>query len=89
MRYAIQKHYSRRLHYDLRLQTYEGSSKMYSWAIPKGIPKKKGIVRLAVKTPLHSYKYSFFGKNKNDYIPEGMYGAGRVELWDEGSYKWG
>jgi DNA ligase D-like protein (predicted 3'-phosphoesterase) len=77
--YAIQRHHSSHLHFDLRLEE-EGVLK--SWAIPKLPPEEEGIRRLAVETEDHPLGYEDF----EGIIPEGEYGAGRVETWDKGTY---
>lgn len=78
--YVIHKHHASRLHYDLRLE-YEGE--LLSWAVPKKPPLEFGIKRLAIKVDNHNIEYAGF----EGTISEGNYGAGKVEIWDKGTYK--
>ena len=82
--FVIQQHHARRLHWDLRL---ERDGVLVSWAVPRGIPRDPGRNHLAVHTEDHPLEYADFHGD----IPDGEYGAGRMHIYDRGTYvteKW-
>jgi len=75
--FVVQEHAATAHHFDLRLEV---DGVMRSWAIPKGPSLDPAVKRLAVEVADHATTHN---------TSEGTLGAGRVIVWDRGTYEQG
>ena len=83
--FVIKQHHATALHHDFRLEMINeaGTPVLVSWAVPKGLPRERGVRHLAIRTPDHDMRDATFTGS----IPEDEYGGGEVRIFDQGTYE--
>ncbi|MGI8707979.1 MAG: DNA polymerase ligase N-terminal domain-containing protein, partial [Actinomycetota bacterium] len=75
--FVIPQHHARQLHFDLRLEMFNGDTPvLVSWAVPRNLPTKKKGPHPAVHTEDHPIGDREFSGT----IPAGNYGAGEMRI---------
>ena len=78
-RYVVQEHFARTHHFDFRL---ERDGVFRSWVLRKPISRTSGVRRLAIQVEDHDLRFGDF----EGEIPQGQYGAGKIRIWDKGTF---
>lgn len=69
---------------NLGIEVRKRKTVMWSFAVPKAKFPDKGEKLLLIETEPHPVEYNSF----EGMIPEKMYGAGEVKIYDRGTVKW-
>lgn len=80
--FVIQEHHARSRHLDLKL---EKDGVLKSWAVPRGVPVAPGEKHLAIQEEDHALEAGSVAAR----IPRDSRGAGRMRIWDRGTYEQG
>jgi DNA ligase D-like protein (predicted polymerase)/DNA ligase D-like protein (predicted ligase)/DNA ligase D-like protein (predicted 3'-phosphoesterase) len=78
--FVVHRHHASHLHYDLRLE-HEGA--LRSWAVPRGLPERPGVKRLAIEVEEHPIEYLTF----EGEIPKSKYGGGTMWIYALGRFE--